>query len=85
MLTGRPLFQGDDVTETMAAIVKTQPDLSGVPRIAQRLVGKCLQKDPALRLRDIGDAWELLADPTRTFLTTSVCDMSACSGTLECC
>ena len=63
MLTGRPPFQGDDVTETMAAIVKTQPDLSGVPRVAQRLVGQCLEKDPALRLRDIGDAWELLADP----------------------
>ena len=63
MLTGRPPFPGDDATETIAAIVKTQPDLSGVPRVAQRLVGKCLEKDPALRLRDIGDAWELLADP----------------------
>jgi serine/threonine-protein kinase len=63
MLTGRPPFPGDDATETIAAIVKTQPDLSGVPRVAQRLVGKCLEKDPAFRLRDIGDAWELLADP----------------------
>ena len=62
MLTGRRLFAGDDVTETIAAIVKTQPDLSHVPPPVRRLISKCLEKDPSHRLRDIGDAWELLQD-----------------------
>jgi serine/threonine protein kinase len=34
MLTGRRVFQGDDLTETLAAVVTLQPDLTGVPRHA---------------------------------------------------
>ena len=60
MLTGRPLFQRDDVTETLAAVVLTAPDLDHAPLEVRRLLQKCLEKDPKRRLRDIGDAWELL-------------------------
>jgi serine/threonine-protein kinase len=60
MLTGKAAFRGDDVTETLAAVVKEQPNLSNVPPDVQRLLRKCLQKDPKQRLRDIGDAWDLL-------------------------
>jgi Tol biopolymer transport system component len=64
MVTGRRLFQGEDLTETIAAVVKSEPDLSGVPPQLRRLLRKCLEKDPRKRLRDIGDAWELLdAEP----------------------
>src|SRR4029077_17272657 len=63
LLTGERLFQGEDVTETLAAIVKEQPDLSRAPREVQRLLRKCLEKDPKRRLRDIGDADELLDAP----------------------
>src|SRR5262249_28348555 len=31
LLTGKPLFSGEDVTETLASVVKDQPDLSRVP------------------------------------------------------
>jgi serine/threonine protein kinase len=63
-VTGRRLFQGEDLTETIAAVVKSEPDLSGVPPQLRRLLRKCLEKDPRKRLRDIGDAWELLdAEP----------------------
>ena len=65
MLTGRRLFAGDGITDTIAAIVKTQPDLSQVPTAVRRLLSKCLEKDPSQRLRDIGDAWELLEHPAR--------------------
>ena len=71
MLTGRRLFAGDDVTETIAAIVKTQPDLSHVPPPVRRLISKCLEKDPSHRLRDIGDAWELLDHPAAHVSTDS--------------
>ena len=64
MVTGRRLFEGEDLTETIAAVVKSEPDLSGVPAQLQRLLRRCLEKDPRKRLRDIGDVWELLdAEP----------------------
>jgi Tol biopolymer transport system component/predicted Ser/Thr protein kinase len=62
LLTGRRLFQGEDLTETLAAVVMQQPELSAAPFPVQRLLRKCLQKDPKKRLRDIGDAWELLEE-----------------------
>jgi Tol biopolymer transport system component len=61
MLTGRPPFRGEDVTEILASVVKEQPDLTSVPAKARTLVERCLVKDPKKRLRDIGDAWALLA------------------------
>ena len=62
MVTGRRLFQGEDLTETLASVVKVEPDLSAAPPRLRRLLAKCLAKDPRNRLRDIGDVWELLAD-----------------------
>ncbi len=62
MLTGTRLFQGEDLTETLASVVKDKPDLSGVPARVRRLLQRCLEKDPKKRLRDIGDAWELLEE-----------------------
>ncbi|HEV8416637.1 MAG TPA: protein kinase [Bryobacteraceae bacterium] len=60
LLTGRRMFEGDDVTETMAAVVLKEPQWDGVPVEVRRLLKKCLEKDPKKRLRDIGDAWELI-------------------------
>src|SRR5262245_44614713 len=62
MLTGRRLFAGEDITETLASVVKEQPDLTRVPSSVQRLLKRCLEKDPRQRLKDIGDAWDLI-DP----------------------
>jgi predicted Ser/Thr protein kinase len=60
MLTGKRLFKGEDLTETLASVIKEEPNLDDAPIEVRRLLGKCLQKDPKKRLRDIGDAWELL-------------------------
>ena len=60
LLTGKRLFKGDDLTETLASVVKDRPDLSVVPIEVRRLLGACLEKDPKNRLRDIGDAWRIL-------------------------
>ena len=62
MLTGRRAFEGQDVSEIAAAVIKDEPRWDGVPAAALRLLKKCLQKDPTRRLRDIGDAWELLEE-----------------------
>jgi len=56
MLAGKRLFQGKDLTETLASVVKDKPDLSGVPAQVRPLLNRCLEKDPKKRLRDIGDA-----------------------------
>jgi eukaryotic-like serine/threonine-protein kinase len=62
MLTGRRLFQGEDVSETLAAVIKEEPDWSLVPAQVRRLLKSCLARDPRRRLRDIGDVWQLLDD-----------------------
>ena len=59
MLTGRRPFEGEDVSTTMAAVIQAEPRWDKVPRQVQRLLKRCLEKDPRQRLRDIGDVWEL--------------------------
>ena len=60
MLSGRRAFDGDDVTDTLASVVKTEPAWSALPATTppaiRRLLERCLRKDPARRLRDIADA-----------------------------
>jgi DNA-binding beta-propeller fold protein YncE len=60
MLTGKRPFAGEDVTDTLAAIVRADPDWSALPADTplhtRRLLARCLVKDAKQRLRDIGDA-----------------------------
>jgi Tol biopolymer transport system component len=73
MMTGRPAFEGDTVTDVLGAIVKMEPDWSrlpaGTPPRVTRLLRHCLRKDPSHRLRDIGDA---IAELDRTDDTVPV-------------
>ncbi len=62
MLTGRKAFAGEDVSDTLASILKSDVDCTGVSPRATRLLKKCLEKDPRKRLHDVGDAWDLLDD-----------------------
>src|SRR5258708_1225523 len=66
LLTGKRLFQGEDVGHTLAAVIMQEPDLSAAPISVQRLLKRCLEKDPKKRLRDIGDVWELLDEGTNS-------------------
>jgi len=59
MLSGRRAFEGDDVSEVLASVLKTEPDWSALPANLPapvlRLLKRCLEKDPKRRLRDIGE------------------------------
>jgi len=64
LLTGKRLFQGEDITETLACIVKEEPDLQAVPQRLRKLLKACLEKDLQKRLQSIGDVRYLLdAEP----------------------
>ena len=60
MLTAKQAFDGDTITDILAAVIKEEPDLSqlpaGTPARVRVLLERCFRKDPKLRLRDIGDA-----------------------------
>ena len=71
MLTGKRLFQGEDLTEIVASVVKDQPDLSAIPEPAKRLLERCLEKDPKKRLRDIADMGLLLEPAPQSALPQS--------------
>jgi hypothetical protein len=62
MVSGRPPFAGQDITDLIAGIVSKEPDWSVVPRPVLRMIQACLEKDPKKRLRDIADGWRLLDD-----------------------
>ena len=66
MLTGVRLFTGDSATETLAAVLTHEADLTGLPRATPSpvasLLRRCLERDPKRRLRDIGEARFLLGE-----------------------
>jgi serine/threonine protein kinase len=59
MLTGRRVFAGDTVPDTITAVLGREPDWNllpaGTPLGVRRLLQRCLEKDAKQRLRDIGD------------------------------
>jgi serine/threonine protein kinase len=46
MLTGKRLFEGETVSDTLAAVLKEEPAWTRVPLKVRRLLKKCLEKDP---------------------------------------
>jgi len=60
MLTGRSVFGGTTVSDSIAAILRGEPDWNSLPRSTpraiRRLLARCLAKSPAHRLRHVGDA-----------------------------
>jgi serine/threonine-protein kinase len=60
MLSGQQTFSGETLTDTLAAVVRAEPDWGALPTATpsaiRRLLRRCLTKDPRQRLRDIGEA-----------------------------
>jgi serine/threonine protein kinase/Tol biopolymer transport system component len=70
MLTGRRPFDGDDTSTTLASVIKDdvswQALPADLPAPAQRMLRRCLEKDPRRRLSAIGDARIELEDAMAT-------------------
>jgi serine/threonine-protein kinase len=66
MLTGRRAFQGEDISLTLAEVMKSEPDWTllpvDVPVGIRAVLKRCLQKDPRQRLHDIADVRLLMDD-----------------------
>ncbi len=66
MLTGRKLFEGETVTDLMAAVLTRDPDLTQLPTktpsSVERLLRRCLEREPGRRLQWLGDARLELVD-----------------------
>ena len=71
-LPGKRAFEGEDISDTLASILAREPEWEALPQNIpwniRTLLRRSVQKDPADRLKDIGDARleikEYLADPT---------------------
>jgi Tol biopolymer transport system component len=70
LLTGQRLFKGEDTTDTLRQILGKEPDLEQIPPQVRKLLRRCLEKQPKLRLRDIGEARFMLDDPAASGIAT---------------
>jgi Tol biopolymer transport system component len=76
MLTGRPPFQGEEISDVLASVLKSEPDVSLLPPKMNPRLGevlrRCLEKNPKLRWHAIGDARveieSILKDPRGLFV-----------------
>ena len=69
MLTGKKPFEGEDVSDTLASVLKTEPDWmtlpANLPPAIRTLLTRCLQKDRLKRMADISVA-QFLMDEAAT-------------------
>jgi Tol biopolymer transport system component/predicted Ser/Thr protein kinase len=67
MLAGRRAFDGETVTDVIAAVINREPDWSALPPSTPlhilRLIERCLRKDVRTRLQAIGEARIALDEP----------------------
>jgi eukaryotic-like serine/threonine-protein kinase len=60
MLSGKRLFAGETISDTLAAVLRQEVDWvalpAGLPPSIRPLLARCLERDPKRRLRDIGEA-----------------------------
>jgi eukaryotic-like serine/threonine-protein kinase len=70
MIAGRTAFAGDTVSDTIVAILERSPDWSALPAETpahiRQVLGRCVQKDPKRRWRDIADVRIALEDAATT-------------------
>ena len=68
MLTGRRAFEGEDVSDTLANVLKSQPDWtalpSNVPSAIRTVLQRCLEKDRGRRVSDASTVAFVLEEPS---------------------
>ena len=69
MLTGRQLFEGQTMSDTLASVLKNDPDWTTIPAVTppsvRRLLRRALEKDRSKRLQHVGDARMEIDDADR--------------------
>jgi serine/threonine protein kinase len=69
MLAGKKAFPGESISDTLATVLKLDPDWDGIPvetpLSIRKLVRRCLTKDRKQRLQAIGEARIALENPER--------------------
>jgi Tol biopolymer transport system component len=67
MITGRRLFEGETASDSIAAVLRANVELSALPpatpAAVRALLARCLDRDPQSRLRDVGEARIVLSAP----------------------
>jgi WD40 repeat protein len=70
MLTGKPLFRGETITDVLAGVVREEPDWAALPpatpHAVRHLLRRCLTRDPRQRLQAIAEARIALEAPEAT-------------------
>ena len=76
MLTGTRAFEGEDVADTLANVLKREPDWTAlpadVPDQIRLLIKRCLEKDRKARISDVGVARFLLTETMPTDAAAAV-------------
>jgi Tol biopolymer transport system component len=79
MLSGRRAFDGEEVQDALASVLRQDVDWTALPAstpaAVRRLLMRCLERDVSRRLRDVREARIILDDPARAEQ-----DMSAPAG-----
>ena len=92
MLAGRRAFAGESFADVVGAVMKSEPNWTALPGATPTLVRsvmrRCLQKDPARRLRDIADArlelQEAMVEPAAAAGATAGPDRSGPALSVDC-
>jgi hypothetical protein len=67
ILTGMRAFEGESISDTLASVLKLEPDWTALPAdttpAVRTLLGRCLTKDRKERLQAIGEARIVLRNP----------------------
>ena len=75
MLSGRPAFRGETVSDTIAQVLERDPDETALPAatpdVVRRVLRTCLEKDRRERWRDIGDVGLGLRESTSSSSASS--------------
>jgi serine/threonine-protein kinase len=66
MLTGQALFACPTISDTLATVLKMEPDLSAIPPRLRPTLERCLRKDPRRRWRSIADVRMALEEESGT-------------------
>ena len=80
MLTGQRAFHGEDVSLTLASVMKSDLNVRrlppDVPATVRTVLRRCLEKDPSKRIRDIGDVSLAMEGAFETTVGTSAAPTS---------